>query len=78
MLYHSQDVQNTNGLGRQLSGSVTSMKTTGPEFGSLVLGLKACITTTLFLWQTSVATEIKGVCHHCQFCKDDQGSCFIL
>ena len=45
-------------------------------YSSLVLGLKACITTAQFLWQTSVATEIKGVCHHCLVCKTDQGNCF--
>ena len=31
-----------------------------------------------FIWQTSVATGIKGMYHQCLFCKVDQNSCFTL
>ena len=37
-----------------------------------------CTTTTWFLWQTSVGTGIKGVCHHCLVCNADQWGCFTL
>ena len=47
-------------------------------YSSLVLGLKACTTTAGFLWQTSVVTGIRGVCHHCLVCKAGQCDCFTL
>ena len=47
-------------------------------YSSLGLGLKVCTTTAWFLWQTSAATSIKGVCPHCLVCKTDQWACFTL
>ena len=47
-------------------------------YSSLGLWIKACTSTTQVLWQTSVATGIKGVCPHCLVSKADQGGCFIL
>ena len=43
---------------------------------SLGLGLKAC--TTRFLWQTSMATGIKGLCYSSLFCKADQCGRFTI
>ena len=40
------------------------------------LGLKVC--TTRFLWQTSVATGIKGACYWSLVCKAGQCGCFTL
>ena len=41
-----------------------------------MLRLQAGTTTIWFLWQTSVATGIKGVCHHHLICKADQCGSF--
>ena len=47
-------------------------------YSSLVLGLKACTTTAWFLWQTNMATGIKGIYHHYLVCKVGQWGCFTL
>ena len=45
-------------------------------FSSLGLVLK--LSTAWFLWQTGVATGIKGVCHHYLVCKADPVGLFYF